>query len=166
MPRQRRLECWRESIPPWSHRIDEQTADTHFKKNPEISLMKMDPIIAVNDVEASSAWYQGLLGCRSKHGGSEFDILVDATGAVLLCLHAWDPHEHPTMADPTVTPGNGLILYLRTPKMRVIYEKARRLGYALAEDKHLNPNALRQEFSLRDPDGYYLTISDDHEYEG
>jgi len=39
-------------------------------------MIKIDPIIAVKDVEASSKWYQSVFGYRSMHGGKEFDILV------------------------------------------------------------------------------------------
>jgi hypothetical protein len=31
--------------------------------------MRPQPLICVRDVEASSRWYQQLLGCRSDHGG-------------------------------------------------------------------------------------------------
>jgi len=50
-------------------------------------MTKIDPIIAVKDVEASSKWYQSIFGCRSMHGGNEFDILVSENNVVLLCLH-------------------------------------------------------------------------------
>ena len=40
------------------------------------------------------------------------------------------------------------------------------IGIILEEDIHLNPNSLKKEFSLRDPDGYYLTITEFHKYEG
>lgn len=129
-------------------------------------MTKLDPIIAVKDVEASSRWYQAVFGCRSKHGGKEFDILVTESGEVLLCLHQWGTDEHPSMLDASIAPGNGLILYLRTGNMREIREKARKAGVPVAEDIHLNPNSRRMEFSLRDPDGYYLTITEHHEYEG
>ena len=36
---------------------------------------------------------------------------------------------------------------------------ARALAEQLEEDPHLNPNTRTEEFSLRDPDGYYVTIS-------
>jgi len=128
--------------------------------------MKMDPIIAVKNVEASSKWYQQLLQCKSMHGGTEFDILTTHSGDVLLCLHKWGQHDHPTMQDPEITPGNGIILYLRTENMDTIRENAKSMGLAIEEDVHLNTNSLRREFSLRDPDGYYLTITEFHEYEG
>ncbi len=35
--------------------------------------MRPQPLIAVKDVEASSRWYQRLLGCRSAHGGREYE---------------------------------------------------------------------------------------------
>ena len=38
--------------------------------------MHVDPMIAVVDVEKSSAWYQKLLGCRSGHGGPHFELLA------------------------------------------------------------------------------------------
>ncbi|MEM7035742.1 MAG: hypothetical protein AAF570_02110 [Bacteroidota bacterium] len=45
---------------------------------------KVDPIIAVQDVQASSAWYQSIFECRGKHGGNEFEILVDENDEVLI----------------------------------------------------------------------------------
>jgi catechol 2,3-dioxygenase-like lactoylglutathione lyase family enzyme len=35
--------------------------------------MRPQPMIAVTDVEASSRWYQRLLGCESAHGGPEYE---------------------------------------------------------------------------------------------
>lgn len=129
-------------------------------------MTKVDPIIAVKDVETSSEWYQSVFGCRSLHGGKEFDILVSENDEVLICLHKWGEHGHPTMADPGITPGNGLILYFRTGNMNVIRQNAARIGATVEEDIHINPNSTKREFSLRDPDGYYLTITEFHKYEG
>lgn len=70
------------------------------------------------------------------------------------------------MTDPRITPGNGLILYFRTDKMNAVRENVREMGTAVEEDIHLNPNSRKKEFSLRDPDGYYLTIAEFHEYKG
>lgn len=129
-------------------------------------MTKLDPIIAVKDVEASSRWYQTIFGCRSMHGGKEFDILVSENDDVLICLHKWEAHGHPTMTNPKITPGNGLILYFRTNRMKQIRENVAKSGSAIEEDIHLNPNSTKMEFSLRDPDGYYLTITEFHDYEG
>lgn len=35
--------------------------------------MRPQPLIRVNDVEASSRWYQRLLGCESAHGGPNYE---------------------------------------------------------------------------------------------
>ena len=129
-------------------------------------MTKIDPIIAVKDVEASSRWYQSVFDCKSMHGGKEFDILVSENDEVLICLHKWGEHRHPTMKDPGITPGNGLILYFRTENMDVIRQNADKFGGSIVEDIHLNANSMKKEFSLRDPDGYYLTITEFHKYEG
>ena len=129
-------------------------------------MTKIDPIIAVKDVEASSKWYQSVFGCRSMHGGKEFDILVSENDEILICLHKWGEHGHPTMTNPSITHGNGLILYFRTEHMNVIRQNVEKIGNPIEEDIHLNPNSTKMEFSLRDPDGYYVTITEFHKYDG
>ena len=129
-------------------------------------MIKVDPIIAVKDVEVSSKWYQKVFGCHSMHGGKEFDILVTEKNEILLCLHKWEAHGHRTMKDPDIPHGNGLILYFRTDAMKKIRENVAAISHAVAEDIHLNENSTKLEFSLKDPDGYYLTISEFHTYEG
>jgi predicted enzyme related to lactoylglutathione lyase len=129
-------------------------------------MTKIDPIIAVKDVEASSNWYQQVFGFRRKHGGKDrFAVLVSENDEILLCLHKWEEHEHPTMTNPTITPGNGLILYFRTENMNAIRQNVETLGGIVEEDIHLSPSSLKKEFSLRDPDGYYLTITEFHKYD-
>ena len=129
-------------------------------------MSKIDPIIAVKNVAASSKWYQSILACKSMHGGNEFDILVDENNQVLLCLHQWSAHGHPTMLNPDIPRGNGLILYFRTANMNFIRTRVAELGISVEEEIHLNPNSTKLEFSLRDPDGYFLTITEYHVYEG
>ena len=129
-------------------------------------MTKLDPIIAVKDVEASSNWYQQVFGFRSTHDGNVFAVLESEEDEILLCLHKWGEHEHPTMTDPGIAPGNGLILYFRTDNMNRVRQNAEKIGALVEEEIHLNPNSLRKEFSLRDPDGYYLTITEFHRYEG
>jgi catechol 2,3-dioxygenase-like lactoylglutathione lyase family enzyme len=128
--------------------------------------MKTDPIIAVKDALSSSNWYQAVLGCKSMHGGADFDILVSNDGDVILCLHKWGEHEHPTMTDSTISPGNGLILYFRTHRMEQIRKQLDLMGHKIEKEIELNLNSRKREFSVRDPDGYYLTISDYHEFQG
>lgn len=129
-------------------------------------MTQIDPIIAVKDVNASSKWYEAVFGYTRKHGGDEFAVLVDENDEIMLCLHKWGAHEHPTMVNPNVTPGNGLILYFRTDKMEEIRENVEKMKYPIAEEIQVNPNSTKREFSLRDPDGYYLTITEFHKYNG
>jgi hypothetical protein len=74
--------------------------------------------------------------------------------------------RHPTMTNPTITPGNGLILYFWTENMNEIQQNVEKLGCTIEEVIHVNPNSTKKEFSLRDPDGYFLTITEFHKYEG
>jgi predicted enzyme related to lactoylglutathione lyase len=129
-------------------------------------MTKIDPIIAVKDVEASSKWYQQIFGFRNTHGENEFAVLVSENDEILLCLHQWGEHNHPTMSNPNIRPGNGLILYFKTENIDEIRQNIDKFGGIVEEDIHLNPNSLKKEFSLRDPDGYYLTITEFHKYEG
>jgi catechol 2,3-dioxygenase-like lactoylglutathione lyase family enzyme len=117
-------------------------------------------IIGVADVPKSFAWYQSLLGLPSSAPGHDyFGQIVDSDGMVLLCLHAWGAHEHPSLTSPaTTTPGNGLLLFFRVDDFDAALPRARALA-SLDEEPHLNPATRTMEFSLRDPDGYYVTIS-------
>lgn len=128
--------------------------------------MKIDPIIAVNDVALSSEWYQSIFGWRSKHGGEEFDVLIAESDEIVLCLHKWGEHDHPTMMNSEVKPGNGIILYFRMDNIDEIRLKLKSIKYSVEREIDLNENSHKREFSFRDPDGYYLTLSDYHDYEG
>ena len=57
------------------------------------------------------------------------------------------------------TPGNGLLLFFRVDDYGAAMRRARALVPQLAEEPHVNPNTRTKEFSLLDPDGYYVTIS-------
>ncbi len=56
-------------------------------------------------------------------------------------------------------PGNGLLLFFRVDDFDLGLQRARSLVTRLEEEPHVNPNTQTKEFSLRDPDGYYVTIS-------
>ena len=129
-------------------------------------MTKIDPIIAVKDVNESAEWYQKVFDCKRTHGGIEFAVLEDENGEILICLHKWGEHEHPTMKNPNITPGNGLIIYYKTNKLDLIRKNLEKMNYPLEEEIHLNPNSTKKEFSLRDPNGYFLTITEYHKYEG
>ena len=56
-------------------------------------------------------------------------------------------------------PGNGLLLFFRVDDFEMALSRARALGARLEEKPHMNPNTGTTEFSLRDPDGYYVVVS-------
>ncbi|WP_346239341.1 VOC family protein [Niabella insulamsoli] len=129
-------------------------------------MTKIDPIIAVKDVNQSSIWYQRIFGCQRTHGGDEFSVLVDSGGEVLICLHKWGEHDHPTMKSLDGASGNGLILYYKTDSLDEIRHKLRDMNYPVEKEIAVNSNSTKREFSLRDPDGYYLIVTEYHKYEG
>jgi catechol 2,3-dioxygenase-like lactoylglutathione lyase family enzyme len=118
-------------------------------------------IIGVSDVPGSFKWYQSLLGLPETAPAHEyFGQILDSDGTVLLCLHKWGDHEHPPLMSPDVAqPGNGLLLFIRVDDFAAVLPRARALVARFEEEPHLNPNTGTPEFSLRDPDGYYVTIS-------
>lgn len=124
-------------------------------------MKRMWTIIGVNDVPASFKWYQSLLGLpATAPGHSDFGQISDTDGAVLLCLHKWGVEEHPSLMSADIAePGNGLLLFLRVDDFDEALRRARSLVRRLEEEPHTNPNTDTLEFSLRDPDGYHVTIS-------
>jgi catechol 2,3-dioxygenase-like lactoylglutathione lyase family enzyme len=118
-------------------------------------------IIGVGDVSRSSQWYQALFGQPETVPAHDyFGQIADSDGTVLLCLHKWGAHEHPSLTSPDHgKPGNGLLLFFRVDDFDQALERARSLASRLEVEPHLNPNTRTKEFSLRDPDGYYVTIS-------
>jgi catechol 2,3-dioxygenase-like lactoylglutathione lyase family enzyme len=118
-------------------------------------------IIGVADVPASFKWYQSLLGLPSTAPGHDyFGQVLDSDGTVLLCLHEWGAHEHPSLTSPDLAkPGNGLLLFFRVDDFNNALPRARALVNRLQEEPQLNPGTGTMEFSLRDPDDYYVTIS-------
>jgi hypothetical protein len=63
------------------------------------------------------------------------------------------------MSPDHAQPGNGLLLFFRIDNFDMALPRARALVARLEEEPHVNPNTGTTEFSLRDPDGYYVTIS-------
>ena len=118
-------------------------------------------IIGVSDVPASCKWYQTLFGQPETAPAHDYwGQILDDDGTVLLCLHEWGEHDHPSLESPDkAAPGNGLLLFFRVDDYDMALQRARALESRLEEEPHLNPNTQTMEFSLRDPDGYYVTIS-------
>ena len=119
-------------------------------------------IIGVRDVPGSFKWYKSLFGQpETPPAHTHFGQILDTDGTVLLSLHEWGAHEHPSLTSPDAAkPGNGLLLFFRVDDFEMSLQRARALVDHFEEEPHENPNTQTMEFSLRDPDGYYVTISE------
>jgi catechol 2,3-dioxygenase-like lactoylglutathione lyase family enzyme len=127
--------------------------------------MNPQPLICVADVEASSRWYQDLLGCESGHGGPEYERLVSDRRLVLQ-LHRWDvEHDHGRLGDPALTPhGNGVLLWFELEDFDAAVARASQLNAEVLMPRHRNPadgsgGPNHWELWLRDPDGYTVVLS-------
>ena len=88
-------------------------------------------IIGVRNVASSCAWYQSL-----------------------------GEHDHPSLTSPDAAgTGNGLLLFIRVDNFDEVLKRARGVAGGLAGEPYVNPNTGTMELSLRDPDGYYVSIS-------
>jgi catechol 2,3-dioxygenase-like lactoylglutathione lyase family enzyme len=130
--------------------------------------MRAQTLIECRSVEASSQFYQRLLGCKSAHGGREYDRLVDprlhhsewGTDGLILQLHAWDvDHQHIHPGDPSKPVGNGVALWFEVDDFDAVVERVRELEARILMDVHVNPNAQHRELWLADPDGYTVVIA-------
>jgi catechol 2,3-dioxygenase-like lactoylglutathione lyase family enzyme len=128
--------------------------------------VRPQPLIAVHDVEASSRWYQRLLGCRSAHGGPEYERLVDGD-RLILQLHRWEvEHDHGPIGDPHARPyGNGVLLWFEIDDFDDAVARATELRAPIVLAPHRNPppgqpgGPAHRECWLRDPNGYTVVIA-------
>src|SRR6476659_7380910 len=99
-------------------------------------------IIGVSDVAGSFKWYQSLFGQpQTLPSHDHFGQILDTDGTVLLCLHQWGAHEHPTLMSPDeAPPGNGLLLFFRVDDFDMALNRARALVDQFEEEPHLNSN--------------------------
>ncbi|MGD0197940.1 MAG: VOC family protein [Solirubrobacteraceae bacterium] len=128
--------------------------------------MRPQPLLCVDDVEATSAWYQRLLGARSDHGGPDYERLIDRDGRLVMQLHAWDvAHHHGPIADPAVRPyGNGVLLWFEVDDFDAAVARAHELGAEVVIGAHRNPpdgsgGPNHREIWLRDPNGYAIVLA-------
>jgi len=77
-------------------------------------------IIGVGDVAGSFKWYQTLFGqLETPPAHDDFGQILDSDGTVLLCLHEWGAHEHPSLMSPDHgKPGNGAPLVFPCRRFR------------------------------------------------
>lgn len=121
-------------------------------------------MLVVRDVEASSRWYQTLLGCKSDHGGRSYERLV-VGDRLIMQLHAWDvDHHHGHMGDPNVPRGNGAILWLEIDDFDDAVQRATSLKAEVLLGPIRNPpegpgGPAHRELWLRDIDGYTVVLA-------
>jgi catechol 2,3-dioxygenase-like lactoylglutathione lyase family enzyme len=127
--------------------------------------MHPQPLICVRDVEASSRWYQRLLGCQSAHGGREYERL-ESDGRLILQLHRWDvEHGHGRIGNPDITPyGNGVLLWFELEGFDAAVARAAELDAEIVLPRHRNPpdgngGPNHWELWVRDPDGYTVVLA-------
>lgn len=121
--------------------------------------MRPQPLIAVHDVEKSSAWYQKILSANSGHGGVDYEQIL-YNGDMILQLHRWEAHHHPHLGRESTKPyGNGVLLWFQTDDFDAAVRRANKLGAEILEPAHINSNARHREIWLRDPDGYAVVIA-------
>src|SRR4051794_32120501 len=102
--------------------------------------MRPKPMIAVQDVVASSRWYQTLLGCASDHGGQEYERLK-SEGQLVMQLHRRTvAHDHGLIVDldqPSV--GNGVLLWFEIDDFDAAVARAIDLDAEIVLAPHRNP---------------------------
>jgi catechol 2,3-dioxygenase-like lactoylglutathione lyase family enzyme len=124
--------------------------------------MNPQPLIAVHDVEASSTWYQTVLGLQSGHGGPEYERLI-SEDRVVMQLHRWETHEHPHLGEPERKPyGNGVLLWFQTDDFDEALARIESARVIILEGPMVNRNANHREVWLRDPNGYKVVVAGRH----
>ncbi len=126
---------------------------------------KSQTLIAVNDVEASSLWYQQLLDLRSDHGGPEYERLLSG-GRLVLQLHHKDVEHHHGRIGGLQDGGTGsgvLLWFGDVPEFDEVVGRANRLGAVVVRAPHRNPpdgnGPAHRELWIKDPDGYTVVVA-------
>jgi predicted enzyme related to lactoylglutathione lyase len=131
-----------------------------------VSAPQAQPMIAVRDVEASSRWYQRLLGLQSDHGGPHYERLL-AAGTLALQLHNRETeHHHGRIGDPGNELGNGVLLWFgEVADFDDVVARAAELEAPVVLPPHRNPpegqgnGPGHREIWIRDPDGYTVVVA-------
>jgi catechol 2,3-dioxygenase-like lactoylglutathione lyase family enzyme len=148
---------------------EREVVDAEYAQKGESRLRLMtriwpQPLIVVRDVEASSRFYQQVLGAESGHGGDEYEQIV-GDGEILLQIHRVDVEDHHgPLADPDQSFGNGVLLWFEVSDFEAAAERVRATGAPVVHDVHTNPRALQKEIWVRDADGYLVVLAGPSEY--
>ena len=127
--------------------------------------MHPQPLICTADVEATSRWYQRLLGLKSDHGGKEYERLV-YNGKLVMQLHRWEvEHHHGPIGDPNKKPyGNGVLLWFEIDDFDAALARAIEMKADILKPRIRNPpdgkgGPNHWECWLRDPNGYTVVFT-------
>jgi predicted enzyme related to lactoylglutathione lyase len=131
-----------------------------------VSRTQPQTLLAVRDVEASSRWYQALLGLRSDHGGPHYERLL-AGDVLVLQLHNREvEHHHGRIDDPGRARGNGVLVWFgEVADFDGVVARAAELGAPVRRAPHRNPptgegnGPGHREIWIEDPDGYVVVVA-------
>ncbi len=123
-------------------------------------------MLMVRDVEASSRWYQELLGLTSDHGGPDYERLLADGELVLQLHHEGTDHHHGPIGDAGQARGNGVLVWFgAVSDFDGVVERAERLGADVVKAPHRNPpegegnGPGHREIWVKDPDGYVVAVA-------
>ena len=123
-------------------------------------------MLMVRDVEASSRWYQQLLGLTSDHGGPAYERLLADGELVLQLHHEGTDHHHGPIGDADGPRGNGVLVWFgAVSDFDGVVERAARLGATVVKAPHRNPpqgegnGPGHRELWVEDPDGYVVAVA-------
>jgi predicted enzyme related to lactoylglutathione lyase len=120
------------------------------------------PMLFVDDVEASSRWYQELFGVTSAHGGPEFEMLAVGEHDIVLQLHKADAEEHGGPRLPAgAARGAGVLLYFQVADVDAVHAahaRAVAMGATVESGPTYIEAAHHTETLVLDPDGYAVAI--------
>lgn len=123
-------------------------------------------MLMVRDVEASSRWYQELLGLASDHGGPEYERLLADGELVLQLHHEGTPHHHGPIGDPGQARGNGVLVWFgAVSDFDGVVQRAGHMQVDVVREPHRNPpdgggnGPGHREIWVRDPDGYVVVVA-------
>jgi predicted enzyme related to lactoylglutathione lyase len=123
-------------------------------------------MLMVRDVEASSRWYQELLGLESDHGGPHYERLLADGELVLQLHHEGTDHHHGPIGDVEQARGNGVLVWFgAVSDFDGVVERVDRLGADVVKAPHRNPpegqgnGPGHREIWIKDPDGYVVAVA-------
>jgi predicted enzyme related to lactoylglutathione lyase len=132
----------------------------------QVCVAQSQTMIAVRDVEASSRWYQQLLGLRSDHGGPDYERLLAGETLVLQLHHRDVEHHHGLFVSPDLDVGNGVLLWFgEVANFDEVVACAEQLNAPIVRASHRNPpegegnGPGHREIWIKDPDGYTVVIA-------